>query len=103
MSTTCYVGNVESTVDEFTLKSIFANCGEVMNVRLAGCVRLSAIAKALGRWRRAMERRGDPRRSRSRWPAPPREPLLLRVERRAAPGAGPSRPAYPSLWVAKPY
>lgn len=38
MSTTVYVGNVESTVDEFTLKSIFENCGAVIGVRLAGCV-----------------------------------------------------------------
>jgi hypothetical protein len=30
------VGNVESTVDEFTIKSIFENCGTVVNVRLAG-------------------------------------------------------------------
>jgi hypothetical protein len=36
MSTTVYVGNVESTVDEFTLKSIFENCGAVVGVRLAG-------------------------------------------------------------------
>lgn len=33
---TVYVGNVESTVDEFTIKSIFENCGTVTNVRLAG-------------------------------------------------------------------
>jgi len=30
------VGNVESNVDEFTIKSIFQNCGAVTNVRLAG-------------------------------------------------------------------
>jgi len=35
-STTVYVGNVEATVDEFTLKSIFENCGAVVGVRLAG-------------------------------------------------------------------
>ena len=35
-STTVYVGNVEATVDEFTLKSIFENCGAVVSVRLAG-------------------------------------------------------------------
>ena len=35
-SNTVYVGNVESTVNEFTIKSIFENCGTVTNVRLAG-------------------------------------------------------------------
>ena len=35
-STTVYVGNVEATVDEFTLQSIFENCGAVVGVRLAG-------------------------------------------------------------------
>lgn len=38
LSSTVYVGNVESNVDEFTIKSIFQNCGTVTNVRLAGCV-----------------------------------------------------------------
>ena len=36
LSSTVYVGNVESKVDEFTIKSIFQNCGAVTNVRLAG-------------------------------------------------------------------
>lgn len=36
LSSTVYVGNVETNVDEFTIKSIFQNCGAVTNVRLAG-------------------------------------------------------------------
>jgi hypothetical protein len=87
MSTTVYVGNVESTVDEFTLKSIFENCGAVIGVRLAGCVFVSYFLPASARAGGV---------GHAGWPAPP--PASPCPSPRLCPRSGGATPTRRCRW-----